>query len=155
MSESRFQRILDQVGRQILTVLQENARISYSELGRRVALSAPAVIERVRKMEDAGIISGYHTHVDPQKVGWPIMAFVSLSTRTELYARVIALAEREAGILECHHVSGNESFVMKVIAPSVQDLETLIEQLSLFGQTKTLIVLSSPVNKPGLSFEDV
>ena len=155
MSESNFPRILDQVGRQILTILQENARISYSELGRRVALSAPAVIERVRKMEDAGIISGYHTHVDPSKVGWPIMAFVSLSTRPELYARFIALAEQEPGILECHHVSGSESFVMKVVAPSVQDLEAQIEQLSPFGQTKTLIVLSSPVNKPGLSFENV
>lgn len=142
--------MLDQVGRKILTILQDDARISYSELGRRVALSAPAVIERVRKMEDAGIISGYHAHVDPSKVGWPIMAFVSLSTRPELYARIIALAEREPSILECHHVSGSESFVMKVAAPSLQDLETLIERLSPFGQTKTRIVLSSPVNKPGM-----
>jgi len=153
--ENRSQRMLDQVGRQILTILQEDARISYSELGRRVALSAPAVIERVRKMEDAGIISGYHAHVDPPKVGWPILAFVSLSTRPQLYARVLALAEREPGILECHHVSGDESFVLKVIAPSLQDLETLIERLSPFGQTKTLIALSSPVDKPGLSFENV
>ena len=155
MSDRKFQRLLDRVGQQILNILQEDARIPYSELGRQVALSAPAVIERVRKMEEAGIISGYHARIDANKVGWPIMAFVSLSTRPELYARFIALAEQDAGILECHHVSGNESFVMKVIAPSLQDLETMIERLSPFGQTKTLIVLSSPVAKPGLSFEDV
>ncbi len=155
MPDRRIQRMLDRVGQQILNILQENARIPYSELGRQVALSAPAVIERVRKMEDAGIISGYHARVDANKVGWPIMAFVSLSTRSELYPRVVELAETEPGILECHHVSGNESFVMKVHAASIQDLETLIERLSPFGQTKSLIVLSSPVNKPGLHLEDV
>lgn len=155
MTDRRIQRMLDRVGQQILNILQENARIPYSELGRQVSLSAPAVIERVRKMEDAGIISGYHARVDANKVGWPIMAFVSLGTRTELYPRVIEMAEREPGILECHHVSGNESFVMKVNAPSIQDLETLIERLSPFGQTKSLIALSSPVNKPGLHLEDV
>ena len=154
MSDHRIQRLLDQVGRQILNILQENARIPYSELGRQVSLSAPAVIERVRKMEEAGIISGYHARIDANKVGWPIMAFVSLSTRSELYPRVIEMAKHEPGILECHHVSGGESFVMKVMAPSIQDLEALIERLSPFGQTKTLIVLSSPVDKPGLVLED-
>jgi len=82
------------------------------------------------------------------------MAFVSLSTRTELYASVIELAKIEPGVLECHHVSGAESFVMKVSAPSIQDLETQIKRFSPFGQTKIFIVLSSPVNKPGLVLED-
>ncbi len=153
MPDPKIQRLLDPVGQQILNILQEDARIPYSELGKRVSLSAPAVIERVRKMEDAGIINGYHARIDADKVGWPIMAFVSLSTRSELYARVIEMAGREPGILECHHVSGGESFIMKVHAPSIQGLEALIERLSPFGQTKTLIVLSSPIDKPGLILE--
>ena len=75
-----FEKLLDRTGLQILRALQENARLSFSELGRRVALSSPAVAERVRKMEEMGIISGYHARVEPEKVGLPILAFILLKT---------------------------------------------------------------------------
>jgi Lrp/AsnC family leucine-responsive transcriptional regulator len=142
-----FERLLDRTGLKILRALQENARLSLSELGRRVALSSPAVAERVRKMEAAGIISGYHARVEPEKVGLPVMAFILLKTRTEKYPDTISLARRLPEITECHHVSGGESFIMKVIVSSIPHLEALIEKLSSFGETSTLVVLSSPVDK--------
>ena len=149
-----FERLLDRTGLKILHALQQNARLSFSELGRQVALSSPAVAERVRKMEEAGIIGGYYARVEPEKVGLPIMAFVLLKTRAEKYPDIILLARRLPQILECHHVSGGESFIMKVIASSIPHLEDLIERLSPFGETSTLIVLSSPVVKEVLDLEE-
>ena len=145
-----FEKLLDRTGLQILRALQENARLSFSELGRRVALSSPAVAERVRKMEEMGIISGYHARVEPGKVGLPIMAFILLKTQAKKYPDLISLARRLPEILECHHVSGGESFVMKSVVSSIPHLEELIEKLSLFGETSTLVVLSSPVDKQAL-----
>jgi len=142
-----FQKLLDRTGFEILRALQENARLSFSELGRRVALSSPAVAERVRKMEELGIIEGYHARIEPQKVGLPIMAFILLRTRPEKYPGIIALVRSTPEILECHHVSGGESFIVRVVAASIPHLENLIERFSLFGETSTLIVLSSPVVK--------
>ena len=110
-----IERLLDRTGLNILRALQKNARLSFSELGRQVALSSPAVAERVRKMEAAGIISGYHARVEPEKVGLPIMAFILLKIRTEKYPDIFSLARRLSEILECHHVSGGESFIMKVV----------------------------------------
>jgi Lrp/AsnC family leucine-responsive transcriptional regulator len=142
-----FERLLDRTGFKILRAMQENARLSFSELGRRVALSSPAVAERVRKMEEVGIIGGYHARVEPEKVGLPIMAFILLRTRTEKYAGIISLARSVPEILECHHVSGSESFIVRVVASSIPHLENLIARFSPFGETSTLIVLSSPVVK--------
>jgi Lrp/AsnC family leucine-responsive transcriptional regulator len=149
-----FERLLDRTGLKILHALQQNARLSFSELGRQVALSSPAVAERVRKMEEVGIIGGYHARVEPEKVGLPILAFILLRTRAEKYPDIILLARRLPQILECHHVSGGESFIMKVIASSIPHLEDLIERLSPFGETSTLIVLSSPVVKEVLDLEE-
>jgi len=149
-----FKRLLDQTGLKILNALQENARISFSALGRDIALSSPAVIDRVRKMEQAGIITGYHAHVAPDKVGFPVTAFILVTTRPEHYPRILTIANTTPEILECHHVSGEESFVMKVVAASVVMLETCIEQFNSYGQTKTLIVLSSPVAKAKLTLSE-
>lgn len=151
--DSGFEKLLDRTALKLLRALQENARLSFSELGRQVALSPPAVAERVRKMEEAGIISGYHAQVEPDKVGLPIRAFITLRTRAEKYPDVITLVRNAPEILECHHVSGGESFIMRVVASSISHLESLIEELSPFGQTTTLIVLSSPVVKPVLDLE--
>jgi Lrp/AsnC family leucine-responsive transcriptional regulator len=142
-----FERLLDRTGFSILRALQENARLSFSELGRQVSLSPPAVAERVRKMEEAGIIGGYHARVELDRVGLPIMAFILLKTQAEKYRRIISQVEDVPEILECHHVSGDESFIIKVVASSISHLEKLIAELSPFGETSTLIVLSSPVVK--------
>ena len=145
------EKILDSVGRKLLQAVQENARLSFSELGRRVGLSAPAVAERVRKMEEVHLITGYHAEVDPALLGYGVLAFIRLTTSTARYPRVLDLAQRLPEIRECHHVTGSEAFILKVLATSVPHLESLIAQLSVFGATSTSIVLSSPVSKHGLA----
>ena len=141
------EKLLDDIGWNILDELQRNARISFSELGRRVSLSIPAVTERVRRMETAGIITGYHADVNPEKVGYPITAFIRMSITGNVSARIIALAEELSEVDECHRGTGGDSFIMKVRVASVSHLEHLIEKLLPFGTTTTSIVLSSPVTK--------
>jgi Lrp/AsnC family transcriptional regulator, leucine-responsive regulatory protein len=143
----QVEKMLDPVGRKLLQAMQANARLSFSELGRRVGLSAPAVAERLRKLEEFEIITGYHAEVNPASLGYGVMAFIRLTTTTEKYPRVLELAQRLPEIRECHHVTGGEAFILKVIATSIPQLESVIAQLSAFGATSTSIVLSSPVRK--------
>lgn len=143
----QFDKVLDSVGQKLLRAVQENARLSFSELGRRVGLSAPAVAERLRKLEELEVITGYHAEVNPAALGYGVMAFIRLTASTEKYPRVLELAQRLPEIRECHHVTGSEAFILKVHATSIPQLESLIAQLSVFGATSTSIVLSSPVRK--------
>ena len=150
----QLEKILDPVGRKLLQAVQENARLSFSELGRRVGLSAPAVAERLRKLEEFEIINGYHAEVDPAALGYGVTAFIRLTTSTDKYPRVLELAQRLPEIRECHHVTGGEAFILKVLATSIPHLESLIAQLSVFGATSTSIVLSSPVRKQSLALTE-
>lgn len=145
-----LEKLLDATGRKILTALQENARLSLSELGRRVGLTQPATAERVKRLEEAGVITGYHAEVDQTKLGWSILAFVRLNTPAEKYPRFLKAAADWPEILECHHVSGGDSFMLKVIASSTAHLEDLIGRLSPFGGTATTIVLSSPIRRKNI-----
>jgi Lrp/AsnC family leucine-responsive transcriptional regulator len=140
-------KIIDEVGWQIVQALQENARLSFAELGRRVGLSLPAVAERVRRLEEASIITGYHAEINLPKVGLTIMAFIRINVPADRYAQIIALAKELPEVLECHHLSGTDSFIVKAVTTSIPHLEVLITRLSAFGQTTTSIVLSSPLNK--------
>ncbi|MCL5996882.1 MAG: Lrp/AsnC family transcriptional regulator [Chloroflexi bacterium] len=142
---TNLEKLLDRTGWRILHALQTNARISFSELGRRVSLTSSGVTERVQKMEDAGVITGYHAWVNASKLGLPITAFIRVTTPAERYPSFVALVDGLAEVLECHHVTGSESFILKVAVSSVAHLETLIAQLSPYGQTATSIVLSSPI----------
>ena len=140
------EKLMDSAGWHLLEALQEDARLSYTELGQRVGLSAPAVAERVRRMEEAGIISGYHAEINRSKLGFPITAIIRMSTFpgdrcTRFTASVQALPE----ILECSRVTGGDSMIIKVMASSVEHLETLIDHLSEQGNITTSMVLSTPV----------
>ncbi len=148
----KFETSLDKIGLNILKQLQANARISYSEIGRRVGLSSPAVAERIKRLEDIGIISGYHANVDYTKVGFPILAFVFLTSLSEKYNEVYNFIEQTSEIIECHCISGNESFIIKAYSRSVSQLDQILEKLSEFGETKTTIVLSSPIQKNFIAF---
>jgi Lrp/AsnC family leucine-responsive transcriptional regulator len=142
------EKLLDEVGWRILHELQENARISFTELGRRLKLSTPAVAERVHRLEEAGIISGYHAAVDTSKIGLPITAFVRLSVISRaVNIKVMALANEMPEVLECHRLTGSDCFIMKVVVPSVAHLETLLDELAAHGTPTTTIVLSSPVTR--------
>src|SRR5262249_44491109 len=134
-------------GWKILHELQENARLSLAELGRRVGLSTPAVLERVRRMEEEQIILGYHANLDRAKVGMSITAFIRISVQGEALKRAIAAAERLDEVLECHRVTGSDSFVMKVGVSSIEHLQALFDHFSPYVATTTSIVLSSPVSR--------
>ncbi|GCE45429.1 Lrp/AsnC family leucine-responsive transcriptional regulator [Thermosporothrix hazakensis] len=141
-----IERLLDETGWQLLQALQENARLSFQALGQRVGLSAPAVAERIRRMEDAGIIKGYRAEIDTALIGLPITAIVRISTPMgERYSQFATTAPEIAEVLECYHVTGNDALVMKVAVSSVKHLESLIDRLSVYGQVTTSIVLSAPV----------
>ena len=143
-----IEKLLDSTGWQLLHALQENARLSYSELGQRVGLSSPAVAERIRRMEDAGIISGYHAEINLAKVGFPITAIIRMSTSPgERCTRFTGFVENIPEVLTCYRVTGSDSLIMRVIASSVEHLEALIDQLSAHGQLTTSIVLSTPVGR--------
>ncbi len=144
---SQHEKLLDRIGRKILAALQENARIPFSRLGESVGLSAPAVSERVKKMEEAGIIKGYHSRIDPEVSGASILAFITLTTETGRYPAVKTFAETSSHVFACHHISGDASFILQVRAADMADLEKLVARLSDFGSTRTAIVLSTTVDK--------
>src|SRR3954454_14984434 len=144
----------DKIDKQILSELQSDARVSFAELGRRVGLTTPAVIERVRKLEAAQIIRGYRAEIDTAKVGLPITAFVRMSISGVDYSHIIEVAEESNEVLECHRGTGGDSFIMKVAVASVEHLQNLIDRLTPYGITTTTIVLSSPVKKRILDFSN-
>jgi Lrp/AsnC family leucine-responsive transcriptional regulator len=139
--------MIDEIDRKLLKELQEDARTSFAELGRRVGLTTPAVIERVRKLEDAGIILGYRADIDTAKVGLPITAFVRMSISGVDYSHIIEVAQQSNEVLECHRGTGGDSFIMKVAVASVEHLQEIIDKLTPYGITTTAIVLSSPVKR--------
>lgn len=142
------EKLLDRIGRNILSALQENARLSLAQIGKKVGLSSPAVAERVKKLEEAGIIEGYHARVDPDTLGESVAAFVHLTTDARNYPSVQKIAMKTPQIISCHHVSGEASFILHVRVSSLAGLESTVSALSPFGQTQTFIVLSTPVDKP-------
>jgi Lrp/AsnC family leucine-responsive transcriptional regulator len=146
-SSGEWKKLLDDVGWKILHQLQQDARLSFAELGRRVGLSTPAVLERVRRMEDTGIILGYHAELDAAKVGMPITAFIRISVVGELLQRIIGIAANLDEVLECHRVTGTDSVVIKVGVSSVEHLQALFDQFSPYTATTTSIILSSPVTR--------
>ncbi len=145
--------MIDDIDKNILRELQTNARVSYAALGRKVGLTTPAVIERVRKLEDAGIILGYRADVDTSKVGSPITAFVRMSITGVDYSHIIEVARDSNEVLECHRGTGGDSFIMKVAVSSVEHLQEVIDRLTPYGITTTTIVLSSPVKNRTVEFQ--
>jgi len=143
---------LDAVGWRILVELQENARISFSELGRRIGMTAPAVAERVRRLEEAGVIRGYRVELDVERLGRPLVALVRLAARVGVPAAEIKQAMADLPeVLECYHVTGEDCYFLKVAVPHVSELEVLLEGLVRFGNTTTSIVISTPVRRRTIS----
>ncbi len=141
---------LDEVNRRIVAELQADARISMSELGRRVSMSAPAVTERVQRLEATGVITGYHAVVDPAALGLPVAAWVRVRPVPGQLPKIAALARELPQITECHRTTGEDCFLMKVHAATVGDLEELLDRFLLYGQTVTSVIVSSPVAPRGI-----
>jgi len=140
---------LDPIAWKILEALQHNARLSFAELGRNIGLSTPAVAERVRRLEEAGVITGYHAAVDMAKLGVPIRVLVRLTIHGgDLQVqRTVAAMKDLVEISRCHRITGAESFVIEANVVSIRHLEALIDRLSTLGATSTSTVLSSPVQR--------
>ena len=136
---------MDDIDRAVLSALQDDARVSYAELGRQVGLSAPAVAERMRRLETSGIVTGYHASIELKKAGFGIVAFVRLNSAPDLAPQLERLATETDEVLEFNRVTGTEGYVMKVAVSSIEHLELIVVKFLPYGQTTTSIVLSSPV----------
>jgi Lrp/AsnC family transcriptional regulator, leucine-responsive regulatory protein len=148
ISTKRFIKLMmDTIDQNIIKELQEDARTSFAELGRRIGLTTPAVIERVRKLEDAKIIKGYRAEIDTAKIGLPITAFIRMSIVGVEFKKIVEIAENSSEVLECHRATGGDSFIFKVAVANVEHLQNVIDKLMPFGVTTTSIVLSSPVQQ--------
>ena len=132
---------------EILSILQENGRTSYSQISRQVNLTPPAVKERTRKLEEAGIITGYHAAVNVERLGYPIICFVHLTMPPESEKRFIEFVQRRTEILECYITTGQNAFVLKVVGPSVSYLHTFLNRLLSFGHSTTYLVLSEVISR--------
>ena len=137
---------LDAVGRTLVLALQENARASYAELGRLVGLSPPAVAERVKRLEEQGVLKGFRAEVDRARMGYGLSAFVRLRCRADKFPAVEEFARAVPEVVECHEVAGEDAYVFKVIARSIQHLDETLLRLAAFGATTSSIILSSPVS---------
>ena len=140
---------LDAMDGKILDILQQDARTTLAEIGRRIHMSQPAVAERVKRMEAANVISGYHAHVNPAALGYGITAFVRVARRSnDMPVAVVAAQVPE--IVECHSITGDDCSIVKVVAPSVAELEKVIIQLTRCGVTSTSLILSSTVERKSI-----
>ncbi|GAA2893506.1 Lrp/AsnC family transcriptional regulator [Streptomyces violaceus] len=136
---------LDATDLRILEALQRNGRASYAELARSVSMSPSAVTERVRRLEECGVVSGYSAVVSPEALGLDILAFVRLRYPTGNYKPFHDLLDTTPEIVEAHHVTGEDCFVLKVVARSMRDLERTTGRIAALGSVATSVVYSSPL----------
>lgn len=139
----------DAMDAKILDILQADARTTLAEIGRRIHMSQPAVAERVRRMEAAGVITGYHARINPAALGYGITAFIRVAKRTH-ETPVEVIASQVPEIIECHSITGDDCSILKVVAPSVAELEKVIVQLTRCGVTSTSLILSSSIERKAI-----
>ena len=137
--------LLDATNRRLLDELQRDARTSLAELGRRVGLSSPAVAERMRRLEEEGVIRSYRAEVDPRRLGYTLGVIIRSRPAPRLLAEVAELARQTPEVIECHRVTGDDCYVMTAHVRDVVHLEEVIDRFAVLGSTTTAIVQSSPV----------
>ncbi len=142
---------LDDTNLRLLRELQADARLSLAELGRRVSLSSPAVAERLKRLEQEGVITGYRAEVDPARLGYSLGVVIRIRPAPRQLADVADLARQTPEIVECHRVTGDDCYVMTAYVADVGHLEVVIDQFAAYGQTTTAIMQSSPVPRRALA----
>ncbi|HWH95966.1 MAG TPA: Lrp/AsnC family transcriptional regulator [Baekduia sp.] len=142
---------LDDTDRGLLIELQADARLSLAELGRRVGLSPPAVAERVRRLTDDGVIRGFRTDVDPRALGFTLSAIVRIRPAPRQIPKVAELARATPEVVECHRITGEDCFFMRVHVRGVEHLEEVIDRFTPYGQTTTSVMQTSPVPGRGVA----
>lgn len=137
--------LLDNVNLRLLAELTCDPRLSMSELGRRVGMSSPAVTDRVRRMEEEGVIRGWRLDVDPVALGYPLVAYVRLRPNSGQLVKIAELARSIPEVVECHRITGEDCFVLKVHLPAIDQLDRVLDRFLMHGVTTTSVVQSSPV----------
>jgi Lrp/AsnC family leucine-responsive transcriptional regulator len=136
---------VDPINARLLEELQEDARLSVAELGRRVGLSSPAVAERIQRLEETGVIRGYHADVDPRALGWSLTAVIRIRPAPRELKKVADLARATPEVVDCRRMTGEDCYILTAHLRDVEHLEQVIDQFVLYGVTTTSIVQSAPV----------
>ncbi len=139
--------MLDTINKKIISALQDNARTSYAELGKLVHLSAPAVAERVRKLESAGMITGFSINVDLDKLGYPILALVQCKVFRTKERQFKALVLSFDEVVECYNTTGEQAFLIKLATRSMAQLDAILDRFCDLSDTNTMMILSTPVKR--------
>jgi len=137
--------VADEVNLRILSELAEDPRLTMRELGRRVGLSSPAVTERVKRLEEAGVIRDYVLDINPSALGLPIAAYIRVRPNSGQLPKVAELARNIREVVECHRVTGEDCFILKVYLPSLDQLDRVLDRFLVHGTTTTSLIQSSPV----------
>ncbi len=144
--------LIDRINLRLLQELRDNPRQTMAQLGRRIGMSPPAVTERVRRLEESGVITGYRLDIDPAALGLPIAAYIRVRPNTGQLSKIGELAQRIPEVVECHRVTGEDCFVLKVYIPAMEQLDRILDRFLLYGTTTTSIIQSSPVALRSLPF---
>jgi Lrp/AsnC family leucine-responsive transcriptional regulator len=136
---------IDPIDEKIVGELLEDGRVPIAELGRRVNLSSPAVAERIKRLERAGVITGYRAQVDPRTLGYELLAIVRVKPAPRQLTKIPELAAEIPQVIECHRITGEDCFYLKVYLRSIDELSGLLDRFLVYGETTTSIVNSTPI----------
>lgn len=141
---------MDVTDHKIIDILQKDGRISMKDLGKIVGLTSPAVSERVKRLEESGVIQGYKAIVNPDKLGRVIKSFINIALPSKNYQDFIEYAQKDNRIVECHHITGEDCLLLKVIVKDMYDLEQVIDKIKQVGKTKTSVILSTIIESKSI-----
>ena len=144
---------MDHIDKQILSMLQQNARTPLKVLAEKVFLSSPAVSARIKQLEKDGVITGYHAEIDPAKLGCFITAFINIAMEAARKIEFYNFVENCPNVLECNSITGDYSMLVKASFPTTYELDIFVGELQKFGKTQTTIVFSTPIKSRGISIE--
>ncbi|WP_125153230.1 Lrp/AsnC family transcriptional regulator [Clostridium rectalis] len=146
---------MDDTDDKIIQILLKNARISMKELAKIISLSAPATAERVKKLEEIGVINGYKAIINYEKIGQPINVLINVDMKIEVNEKFMKFIENEDSIIECHHVTGPYCKILKASLKDMAGLENLIGKIQVYGNTETFIILSSTIKDNIIKLNDI
>ena len=144
---------MDNIDKQILSMLQKNARTPLKALAENVFLSSPAVSARIRQLENEGVITGYRAEIDPVKLGCFITAFINIAMEATRKLEFYEFVENCPNVMECNSITGDYSMLVKVAFPTTFELDVFVCELQKFGKTQTTIVFSTPIKNRGINIE--
>lgn len=153
--DSGIYAFIDEISRKLLDELQKDARIPFAELGRRVGLSASATAERVRRLEDEGIIRGYRLDIDPRALGYSVMVFTRMTFQGEKYKHFLTYIKGVEEVRECYHVTGSDALIMKILARSIEELDSIVTKFLAYGEPNSSVVLNNAFVRSTFDLEPV